>query len=106
MSISPGAAAPAGCYGSTAGTCNYVHFVVTNFPANSIVDYGCTGNESAGAAISDTNSAGALAVTDASGYASFDASMAFPSAFFAPPTANSEVSCGTNGIWVTYDSSS
>jgi len=104
VSISPGAAAPAGCYGSTAGTCNYVHFVVTNFPANSIVDYGCTGNESAGPGVSDTSSAGAIAVTDASGYASFDASMAFPSTFFAPPTANSEVSCGTNGIWVTYDS--
>jgi large repetitive protein len=104
VSISPGAAAPPGCYGSTAGTCNYVHFVVTNFPANSIVDYGCTGNESAGPGISDTNSAGALAVTDASGYASFDASAAFPSTFFAPPTANGEVSCGTNGIWVTYDS--
>ena len=105
VSISPGAAAPLDvCYSSTDGACNYVHFVVTNFPANSIVDYGCTGNESAGPAISDTNSAGAIAVTDASGYASFDASMAFPSAFFAPPTANGEVSCGTNGIWVTYDS--
>jgi hypothetical protein len=104
VSISPGAAAPPGCYGSTAGPCNYVHFVVTNFPANSIVDYGCTGNESAGAWTSDTNSTGALAVTDASGYASFDASGAFPSAFFAPPTASGEVSCGTNGIWVTYDS--
>jgi hypothetical protein len=29
--------------------------------------------------------------------------MAFPSTFFAPPSANGEVSCGTNGIWVTYD---
>jgi hypothetical protein len=103
VSITPGATAPAGCYGSTSGTCNYVHLVVTNFPANSIVDYGCTGNQSAGAGVSDTNSAGTVAVTDASGHASFDASLAFPSAFFAPPTANGEVSCGTNGIWVTYD---
>jgi hypothetical protein len=104
VSISPGAAAPAGCDGSTADPCNYVHLVVTNFPANSIVDYGCTGHSDAGAAVSDTNSDGAIAVTDASGYASFDASLAYPSSSFAPPTGDIEVSCGANGIWVTYDS--
>ena len=103
VSISPGAAAPPGC-ASPAATCNYVHFVVTNFPANSIVDYGCTGHSDAGAATSDTDSAGAIAVTDASGHASFDASLAFPSASFAPPSGDIEVSCGTDGIWVTYDS--
>jgi hypothetical protein len=78
--------------------------VVTNFPANSIVDYGCTGREDAGAATSDTNSDGTIAVTDNSGYASFDASLAYPTAFFAPPTGVIEVSCMTDGIWVTYDS--
>ena len=107
VSISPGAAAaPSECisYNSPPGPCNYVHFVVTHFPANSIVDYGCTGESNVGAPVSDTDSAGAIAVTDASGYASFDASLAFPSAFFAPPTGNIGVSCVTNGIWVTYDS--
>jgi hypothetical protein len=105
LSISPGGAAPEGCGSSATTPCNYVHFVVTKFPANSIVEYGCSGNESAGPAIGDTTSAGALAVTNASGYASFDSSMAFPSTFFAPPDANGdEVSCGTNGIWVVYDS--
>ncbi len=107
VSISPGAAAaPAECifYNSPPGACNYVHLVVTNFPANSIVDYGCTGNGDAGPPVSDTDSAGAIAVTNASGYASFDASLAFPSTFFAPPTANGEVSCYTNGISVTYGS--
>jgi hypothetical protein len=68
------------------------------------VDYGCTGHADAGAAVSDTNSDGAIAVTDASGHASFDASLAYPSSSFAPPTGDIEVSCGTNGIWVTYDS--
>jgi hypothetical protein len=107
VSISPGAAAAsAECifYNSPPGPCDYVHLVVTNFPANSIVDYGCTGEGDVGAPVSDTNSAGAIAVTNASGYASFDASLAFPSTFFAPPTANGEVSCYTNGISVTYDS--
>jgi hypothetical protein len=47
VSISPGAAAASPeCipYNSPPGPCNYVHLVVTNFPANSIIDYGCTGN--------------------------------------------------------------
>ena len=104
VTITQGAAAPTGCNDSTSGPCNYIHLVVTNFPANSIVDYGCTWRNDVGAATSDTNSDGAIAVTDNSGYASFDASLAYPSAFFAPPAADSEVSCGTDGIWVTYDS--
>jgi hypothetical protein len=105
LSITPGAPAPTDscAYYEGVGTCNYVHLVVTHFPANSIVDYGCTGQQSAGAATSDTNADGAVAVTDASGYASFDASIALPSTSFAPPTGSGEVSCGTNGIWVTYD---
>jgi hypothetical protein len=104
VSISPGAAAPAGCNDSIAGPCNYVHLVITNFPANSIVDYGCTWNVSVGPATSDTNSDGAIAVTDNSGYASFDTSIAYPSALFAPPANDDEVACVTDGIWVTYDS--
>jgi hypothetical protein len=105
VSITPGAAAPTNvCDYYTSGSCNYVHLVVSNFPSNSIVDYGCTGQQSAGAATGDTDSDGAIAVTNASGYASFDASLALPSTSFAPPTGNGEVSCGTDGIWVTYDS--
>lgn len=105
LSITPGAPAPTdSCDYYQTGTCNYVHLVVTHFPADSIVDYGCTGLQSAGAATSDTNSDSAIAVTDASGYASFDASIALPSASFAPPSGSGEVSCGSNGIWVTYDS--
>jgi hypothetical protein len=98
-------AADAGCAGqldegATAGSgCTYIHLVVANFPANSIVNYGCSDVPDAGAAVDDHNSSGAVAVTDASGYASFDTSLADPPSGF---TSGSVPLCMSDMVSGTY----
>ena len=96
-------AADAGCAGqleprATAG-CTYIHLVAADFPANSIVNYGCTDVLDAGDAVDDHNSSGAVVVTDARGYASFDTSLAVPPGGF---TSGSVPLCTSDNVSGAY----
>jgi hypothetical protein len=96
-------AADAGCAGDvdldeTTG-CAYIHLVVTDFPADSIVNYGCTDAFAAGPGTADNNSSGAVVVTDASGYASFDTSFSDPPSGF---TSGSEPWCTSDNVSAAY----
>jgi hypothetical protein len=80
--------------------CYYINLVVTGFPADSIVYYGCTDVLDAGDATADTDSAGTVVVTDASGSASFDTSLSvLPSGF----TSGSVPACTSDDIDATYE---
>ena len=96
-------AADAGCAAeldvSAPSGCAYIHLVVTNFPADSIVSYGCTDSLAGGPADKDNNSSGAVVVTDANGYASFDTSLSDPPSGF---TSGSVPWCTSDNVSGAY----
>jgi hypothetical protein len=83
--------------------CDYAHIVLTNFPPDSIVDYGCTPHNDGGAATTGVDSAGAAVVTDASGAASFETEWTFPASYFTP-SGDNEVECVSDNVWAQANS--
>jgi hypothetical protein len=89
-------------------TLAHVHITVSNFPANSTVNYSCTTNYSQGfyagtaGASYDTDSAGATVKTDASGGASFDSTYRWRGWPYVIESSQSTVTCTSDGISGSY----